>query len=474
MRLEKKQEIGFGWLSAAGIFLCNPIVAGVDVLPDLFGYLLICIGLYRLSDLDAHMLEAQRRFRILLLVGGGELAALYFIYGVIGRVVRDRPTEINVYEFPVLILLSAFVFAILRLYFLIPAWRELFAGMDSLGRRQDNRELCCVRRNRTSSERMTVRTTAFAIFSSVLSVLPELTILTSFENDKGNPVFPFDWYRFITLFRLFAVVLGLIIGIVWLVFVLRYFGRARRARAWVQALVTRYRKEILPQTGMLTVRRITAAFALLGIGMIFTVNLRLNYYTVLPGAIFALFCSAGLCMLGEHAKQKRTCFAISAVLAAVSAAEWIANRLYLADYLPEASAYYPQAYQRFLVVRLLDGAEALVTIALVLALLRTLYGTVRTHTEVNYGTPGSEALSEAATERLHGEFGRRMMINAGLFSAAAVINLADAVFRLRFPWIWAVSFILSVIAIWQFFAMLNELNEQIHVKYQSDGTNKSL
>ena len=70
--LKKQGDVrgmGFICLALGGIFLFNPIVAVVDVLPNVIGYLLIYAGLWRLADLNDEFASAHRLSRIMIWVG---------------------------------------------------------------------------------------------------------------------------------------------------------------------------------------------------------------------------------------------------------------------------------------------------------------------------------------------------------------------------------------------------------------------
>ncbi len=475
MQYKYKTGMGIGLILLGALFLFEPHVAFVDVLPDIVGYVLLFAGLARLSDLNAHLFEARRRFRILLYISAGQLFGTYFIYGVLGAMMREKPAEMSRFEQPMTVLLCSFVLLVLQWYFLIPAFRELFAGMDALARRHDSESSGALRRNRTKGERMMRLSTVFVILSSLLATLPEASVLTSYEAHKGNPLFPFDWYRFIALFRGFAAVLSAIVGIVWLVAFLRYFLAVLRDSAFMERVRTQYAEDILPQTGMLTVRRLSAALTLLCVGIFFALNLRIGYRSALPGIVLAALVGTSLLLLGKLAPSRKECFAGAAALASVSAVQLIVTSLYLAAHLPEASRFESDAYYGFLAVRVIDAAEAVVTLVLIGILLTFLQRMAEKHTGVDYGTDAdSRAISQAATQRLHREFLMHSRITFVLFALAAAVNVADAVFRLQYPWLWSVALLFSVAGVCRFFAMINELKTQIGYAYRSDGTNKNL
>ena len=122
-------------LAGASILLANPIVGFVDLLPNCFAYLLLCVGLSRVADLEGHICEARRRFQILTVFGIIQLLAVYFGYGVL----RSRAT--NLYELRSYIVLCSFVLLVAHWFYLLPALRELFLGADYLADRYNAAEI---------------------------------------------------------------------------------------------------------------------------------------------------------------------------------------------------------------------------------------------------------------------------------------------------------------------------------------------
>lgn len=468
MKTEIKNHMGLLYILLAGFFLFDPIIGFADVLPDVIGYLLLCVGLTRLSDLNDALSEAARRFRYMIWIGLGQLVATYILFVVM----EETADKMNRYEQPVTVLLCSFSLLVLQWYFLIPAFRDLFRGMGQLAERHGSTVLCKEdNKNKTRSERLSAKTTVWVILSSLFSLLPELSILTSFEHDAESTVFTFDWYRFIGLFRGACGVVLAIIGVIWLVRYLRYVGAALGDGAFLESLRTRYIEEILPQTGMLTRRRFALAFLLINVGAVFTVSLRINQYGVLPTLGFAVLIFLALAHLGtlvpDPAPCKRACIA----LGIVSVGNLFLNVSYLARFLPEASLYQADAYWHFFAWRVAGVCEALVTLIAVGMLLQTLWGIVRVHTEVNYGK-NAVAISADATDRLHRDFEKRLKIIFVIFLLAGIANAADAVLFLSIPWIWIIALVLSIVGIWMLSSFLHELSQHIQNRYQNQGINE--
>ena len=293
MNKKRHTGMGLGICMLAGILLFHPIVAGVDILPDLLGYLLLYVGLARLSDLNGHINEARRRFRVMLFVGAGQIFATYIVYGMIEGMMQERPAEMSAYEGPMLTLLFTFVLLVLQWFFLIPAWKELFLGLGTMAERFHCTELMHEHRGKTRCERLASLSAFFVVTASLLSLLPEASVLTSYEAHKGNPLFPFDWFEYVVLFRTAACAVSAIVGLIWLISYLRCLAAFRRNRDFIEQAVTAYETEILPQTGMLTVRRFRSAFLLFTVGSVFAISIRVNNRALLPGVVFAVFVIVG-------------------------------------------------------------------------------------------------------------------------------------------------------------------------------------
>ena len=266
---DKKRNYRPLCLLLGGIILANPVVGFIDFLPNFFGYLLISLGLCRVSDLDGHLSEAYKRFRILAILGLGQIVMSYFGYGVL------RSEATNLYEMRSYVVLCSFVMLTVHLFYLLPAFRELFLGVEYLAHRQDAAEIVRPnKRGKTPLGRLWSKTRFFVFFSAVMAFLPEISALTSLTGmgPNGIPVFgekwygdlitpeAFDWYRFISLLRFLSGIAVLIAGGIWGISLLRFFKKLKREGEWLARLGKKYQVEVLPQTDMLTVRRFSMAF----------------------------------------------------------------------------------------------------------------------------------------------------------------------------------------------------------------------
>ncbi len=466
------RRMGLLLVLCSGIFFFHPVVAYVDVLPNCIGCLLLYIGLGRLSDLNGRIHDARRRFGILILLGLLQVLTAVLIYRMPALLGEEK---MNAYEQSVYLLLGSFVMAFIDCWFLIPAFRDLLSGLGTLAERHNVEGLTAEKKGKTPAAALSTRISVYVVLSSFLSLLPELTILTSFEHDVENQAFPFDWYDFVRLFRIGCGFLCGILSLICLIAFVRFFVLLLREKEFLSELRTGYIDKILPQTGMLTVRRFSAAFLLLQIGIVFAVNLRLNFYNVLPGAVLALLVSVALASCVRGTGLYKATVAASLLLGAVSVLQFFFNAAYLKQYSStEDAAKLPEAYRLFFPVQILEALEALLSLVLIALLLRALYSVVQNHTGVDYGAHDSGQLSAVATAQLHAGFRRRLLVILAVFALAGVLYIAEAFLQLDYPWFWLVSFGISFVGICLFYSFLNELKTQIQFHYRSDGTNKTL
>ena len=446
-----------------GLFLCNPVWGFSDFLPDLFGYLLIWNGLSRLADLSDSIFESRVAFRNLIWVGLGEIAVRYFLRDAAAR-------QTSEYQQPTWILLFSFAVLVLHFWLLIPAFKQLFAGFERLMDKYPSAVPTDTSKNKVTSARISRLSVIFVAAHAILSVLPELAILTSYEYHEDNALFGFDWYAYINLFRTVGVVIAAIFGLVWLIAFLRYFVAIVRDREWLERLDAAYAEEILPQAAKLRTRRLSTAFSLLSVGIFFTASLRMDEQVAVSGVFFALTVGLAALYLGELLPSRKICRTPCIVLGVVSIANALVKYLYLSQYSVEASEYYTGAFWFFAATQLLEILEAAATLLLVFVLLRMLTELVALYTGVYYGTEGSEMLSERATAKLHRSFEKRAIAMRIVFSLAAVGYMFEAVLQLTLDSLWLYPFALSLVGIGLFLEFLHQLSTEVTWKYQSDTT----
>ena len=465
MHFKVRRLLGLYWCIPAMLFLFNPVVAFVDVLPDAIGYFLLCIGLRQVSDLNGRLEEARNGCVKMLWVSLGALVAEYYLYGVLS----PSSQGLNAYETPVWVLLCSFVLLVLEWIFLIPALRELFLGIDIISRERTGARVR-EKRGRSVYERLAAFSAIFVILRSLLSCLPELSVLTPFEVEMER--LPFDWYAFIRLFRLLAGTAAFVIGLIWLIRALRALSLFLRDRETMQSLESAYAEEVLPRTGVLTLRRIRFAFFFFIFGSVFLLTLRIDARSVLPAYLMPLLFCAALPFLESFFEGKRLFVLLSGLQCLCSIAQILLCDRYIDRYTTfEHSMYDPDAYAEFLLLRSVQVAEAALMLVLLLLLLHSLFRMVLRETAEVYANDFTGA-SEVSTARLHKKFRIRFWIVALLCFLSACLKCADAILQLEYPFLWYASCGITLTSIIGICALLHSITDQLEWQYSVRSLNK--
>ena len=166
--MKEKKMIGIGYLTLAFLFLFNPNLTLIDPLPDFIGYILLCAGIYRLSDIHDRVGEAYKAFKKMIFIDAGKWIAVFWVFGM--SVPSERNTSV---------LLWTFVFAALEFIFLVPAYIKLFDGLTQVGYLYPCKAVFGKNEKRSRADRMRALTVVFVIVKAVLTTLPEFADLTN-------------------------------------------------------------------------------------------------------------------------------------------------------------------------------------------------------------------------------------------------------------------------------------------------------
>ena len=125
-----KRILRFGLLMLGFVFLANPNVNIIDVLPDAIGCLCIYAAIFKLGDLYGEMEEARRAFLTLFWISLSKLPAFLLMFWITGTNVNESTIR----------LVFAFCYAVAETVFGIRAFRLFFDGFGYIGTRRDGGE----------------------------------------------------------------------------------------------------------------------------------------------------------------------------------------------------------------------------------------------------------------------------------------------------------------------------------------------
>ncbi len=368
MKAIKRSFLG---IAIAFLFLFNPNITVIDVFPDFIGYFILMLSLTRLADLNESLQQAKRQFSRMVLIDAGKILAILWIFGM--EAAGERSSSM---------MLWTFVFGVLELMVLLPAYHSLFEGLIGLGNFYESRSIFLVKKRgsgKSITEKIRKFTFFFVILKSTMAVLPELSDLTNTAYNDTD--FAGNLYRHINAMRILASFVVLVVGIVWLVRVLLYFRRVRRDELFVSELTRAYAEKVLPKEGIFVRRAVKTAFGCLLCAVFLTLDFRMEHFNLLPDIfaavafwLFFAFVCKRICV-----PKVRTAIVLSlytvACVASIMAQVWFFDRFSYSSIIRN-----DEALARFQILMTVEIIKAVLLVATVVCVLDVMHRIIKAHT----------------------------------------------------------------------------------------------
>ena len=198
--VNKKIRTNIIGIAIACVFIFNPNISIIDLLPDFLGYIILTLCISRIADLNATLEEARVAFSRMIWIDAAKILALFWTFGM--SVTSEYTSSL---------MLWSFVFCVLEIIFAVPAFTKLFTGLLQTAnyypseviffrkKRIFNKEL----KKKNITETLRNLTVAFLTSKAALSFLPELADLSNISYDEAA-VGTVNLYQFIGLLRFLA------------------------------------------------------------------------------------------------------------------------------------------------------------------------------------------------------------------------------------------------------------------------------
>ena len=453
------RPIRFGLVLAGMCFFFNPSFAAVDLLPDFIGCLLIWLGLSRAAVVSAPMAEARSAFLKLAAVDLAKFFALMVVFG------SGSSTEQ-----PVSLLIIAFSAAVVGLYFFTVALRALFEGFSSLSVTYDCVALYQTRPSgRSRTEEVARFATLFVFLREIICLVPEFTALSLNALDGLNTR---PMYDHIGVMRLLACVAVLVLGVIYLVRVCKFFALLGRERALCEGLGARYGAHIQAHPGIAVERRHTAAFLLLGLGAFLLADFQLDFRNVIPDAAAAGCLLLGVLLL--DVSKKRLQYGTAALAAAYGVIATVSSNFAYAFNSTYGEVKGAEAEDAYLSLWLSSLGEFLVFLALLACICLLLHATV-----LRYAGYLPEHKSEFELDALTGlreELDRGLMRSYVILAISALASfLFDYIKEIPYDGFWRIleffwffDFCLALLSATVFAFVLAAIHREIRARYRFD------
>ncbi|MBE6697064.1 MAG: hypothetical protein E7581_00920 [Ruminococcaceae bacterium] len=454
MQNKPRKHMGIGLIAVSMLFLWNPDALAVfDLLPDVIGYILLSLGMSSLSYLNHHFDQSAKYFNRMIALSAARLVFVLVLFGLVSHF--ERPTTI---------LLGNFVFGVLELMALLPGYKHMFEGFLYAGSRSGNGKSVYLMRVISPLTRI------FVITKVVLSVLPELTVLAETEGGYASI------YDFVNLFRAASMLLGGVIGLVWLVLVLVYFIGILKDKPYVQALHDHYMREIYPNTDLFVAKRYKLGSFFLLLGVLLTLDLPMENVNVLPDVLSAICLIAGILVLRHYVTSYKPCVLVLCAYGAVSVLDtfWQYRYFNVEKFTAQAALRGGEATGAYVVSIVISVVCAIVFVMAMVGVLSCLKSMIRSHT--GYTVSHVDMQSYGKLNALHKQLIRGL---TPVLVMTVVCALGSIVYTLTLPlagkggeWytifasvVWLINLVLGTVLVILFVEKNGDIMEQINNRY---------
>ncbi len=463
--MKARKKMGFTYMAIAFMFLFEPSISALDLLPDFIGYIFMCIGISQLADLNEYFGSAYKRFFKMIFINTASVIALVLLFGMS-----------NAQEKPEGTLLLAFVAAVLNFIIVLPAFLDFFNGFTYLATRVGGEAVFYQKKRFGNQKNITDKLRAFTAFfvisKNALVVLPELSVLvksTYNENSMLN-----NLYEFIGVLRFFSVTIGLIIGIVWLVRMLSYLKRLNKDEIFMNAVRDKYNTEIAVNKELFLRRYVNFAFIIFSIGIILLLDIYADNYNLMPDAFCAFFIFLGAFIIRKYAKSAWITSAFSALYFAVSVIASLASLNFYENFRLGAVHRNEAAYNAYYKMCTFSLAEGLAFCLMIISVIILLKEIIEKHTGFS-ASPTYQYNAKEAADAVRRELKLKLI-------APTIISLCSAIFGVLYDYsrvsannmhsefhieefYGLINMGLSCAAIVAFISLFNVIKKQMEYKY---------
>lgn len=455
--------MGLGFAAISAIFLFNPAVAIIDVLPDFIGYTLLAVALRFVRDLSPHFENAWRKFRILAVMTVFKTLSLLWVFGGLT----------SAQERPMMMLLLSFCFCLCELIWGIPAWRSLIEGFI-IHSQTSGGEYPLIEKGAKSYRpgknicySFRDFTVFFMIAKAFFSNIAEFAVLSNHSYDDTA----FDWFRFIGLYRVLTLFAGALIGVIWLVRAILFFRGILRDSVLISSLREKYETTVLPNTGLFVRRDIAFVLGLFAVAVFTTADLYLDDVNFIPDTLTALLFAWTFVKLKPYYKNYKLGVIISAVYGVLTVVGSNLSYKFVTDSFPTKTWENRQVFKEFMAMypfRIIEAALLFVTVYFALQGIRAI---INEHCGYIPSTM-DEAYRSSRMEAIRKEVGAKVAVCL-VFAALAAVSggLYEFILSLDLfisPIWWIINFAVCGAFFVSSLYMMGAVNEEVESRYMLD------
>lgn len=450
--------MGIGYILVGFLFLINPVIHVLDLLPDCIGFFLIMKGLSKTALFVDHLSDARDKFGKLALI---EVVKFFSI--LLWPSVSDSG-----------MLLITFVFSIFELLYFIPAIKELKEGFDFAGLWYQGE---AVYGKRVHKDRQPIElgaswlryTLVFYCLRIACSIAPELTALQLYDYVGTVNTISIRYSDYKPFLYVLLGLVVVIVGVIWYVRTYKYWNGIRKDTTFIQRLGQKYERDILPRTELFCAMRMKKVSYCYLVAVVTSLFCVFDGVNVMVGAISAGFLIAAAMWVGKDIKLAYGVIPFAVVRAGLSIWNLIQQIRYFDDYQVEAVEWIDKAYVRYYAMAATETVEYIAAFAGLLLFLLVYWHAIRLHLQTYCGdTTHVQYHALDRNVELTNMAGSQLLLNAAL---ALVNTIAACAYRYALVDVASMGVICVIITLlWiaQTYAATARIRDEIYARVSGD------
>ncbi len=368
----KKSRSAAPLIIAALIFLCNPNVNIIDILPDFAAYLIILKVIGKSEDIIPYLAECKSAVKRLLILS---LIKLPISFVMISQLHTGRD----------IIPLFTTAFAALEVIFIFSAVTNLFKALYYLGERSSATALITpfrMGKAQTDPDTLKGLTLLFVVAKAVLSALPEFCLLTFASYSataRANKIYPY--------LLLSCVLIVAALGIIWVVTSTAYTKNILKSSQIEDAIISLADEEKLEEIEKKSrVKAIISSLALLAASTLFTFDIvfqDISDANILPRFFYIIILYSSFAKLPTEKKDKLVVRLTSIGVGITSVLLFISEVRFFDRFSYLDIGSNSLAKSLYLPIEIFSVAETIFISATLITIAKVFTGFIKSHTGIS-------------------------------------------------------------------------------------------
>ncbi len=438
----------FTLITVGLLFLMNPLIAIVDILPDFIGCIIILLGINRLRAVSPELDDTVAVLKYMIFASLARTVSFFASGGF------DEITHLSV----------TIIFALI----------EFGLGASMLSSLQSGLAYLNIRYGGKTKESAEMRNVGvvFLAAKGILSVIPQLGAIAS-DSENIFVDTTEGWTAFSGLLTLSNIVITLIFAVFFGISVFNYIGRMATDKDFLISINAAYDLKRRENPNFFIRRTLLFAIAFLSVSPFFFIDFLGDGKNYIPDFLFAAASLFGVYVLSKRTEVKKEVFISGAVYFLLSAVDYA---YYMTFMEKRFFASFRIIKERFLWEYILLLVFAVFSATALIVYLRYLFRLLYTLTDSHVACEFSEEY--VRSNRLNVEFVEKTKRLIKVFTAFGVVSAASSVvfsaLILIVPEYWMLNLAINVTVFCLSLTLFSKIKEGIIAKYgletDSDGT----